>query len=105
MYDRERSTTSSPGPKEPPMTDTAIAAVAQYDVPVIMPDITVESSGQPAVPDEAIFELTDLSVYYGTFRAVRNVDMTINKHKITAFIGPSGCGKTTVLRCFNRMND
>ena len=58
-----------------------------------------------AVADEAIFELSDLSVYYGTFRAVRNVDMTINKHKITAFIGPSGCGKTTVLRCFNRMND
>ena len=84
------------------MTDTA---VAQYDVPVIMPDITVEPSSEMALPDEAIFELTDLSVYYGTFRAVRNVDMTINKHKITAFIGPSGCGKTTVLRCFNRMND
>jgi len=84
------------------MTDTA---VAQYDVPVIMPDITVEPSSEMALPDEAIFELTDLSVYYGAFRAVRNVDMTINKHKITAFIGPSGCGKTTVLRCFNRMND
>ncbi|MEO5838124.1 MAG: phosphate ABC transporter ATP-binding protein PstB [Acidimicrobiales bacterium] len=70
-----------------------------------MPDITVEPSSEMATPDEAIFQLTDLSVYYGAFRAVRNVDMTINKHKITAFIGPSGCGKTTVLRCFNRMND
>ncbi|MEO8695096.1 MAG: phosphate ABC transporter ATP-binding protein PstB [Acidimicrobiales bacterium] len=70
-----------------------------------MPDITVEPSSEMAVPDEAIFQLADVSVYYGTFRAVRNVDMTINKHKITAFIGPSGCGKTTVLRCFNRMND
>jgi phosphate transport system ATP-binding protein len=102
MPDHDLSTTSTSGRKEPPMTDTA---VAQYDVPVIMPDITVVPSSEMALPDEAIFELTDLSVYYGTFRAVRNVDMTINKHKITAFIGPSGCGKTTVLRCFNRMND
>src|SRR5687767_7669917 len=105
MHDREISTTKNSGPKEPPMTDTAVAAVAQYDVPVIMPDITVEPSGDIAVPDEAVFQLNDVSVYYGAFRAVRNVDMTINKHKITAFIGPSGCGKTTVLRCFNRMND
>jgi phosphate transport system ATP-binding protein len=53
----------------------------------------------------AVFQTIDLSVYYGTFRAVRNVDLTIAKNEITAFIGPSGCGKTTVLRCFNRMND
>ena len=84
------------------MTDTA---VAQYDAPVIMPDITVEPSSEMTFDDEVIFQLSDLSVYYGSFRAVRNVDMQINKHKITAFIGPSGCGKTTVLRCFNRMND
>jgi phosphate transport system ATP-binding protein len=84
------------------MTDTA---VAQYDEPLIMPDITVEPSGEMTVDDEVIFQLFDVSVYYGTFRAVRNVDMAIGKHKITAFIGPSGCGKTTVLRCFNRMND
>ena len=44
-------------------------------------------------------------MYYGDFRAVRDVDLTIRQHEITAFIGPSGCGKTTVLRCFNRMND
>ena len=44
-------------------------------------------------------------VYYGAFRAVRDVDLQIRQHEITAFIGPSGCGKTTVLRCFNRMND
>src|SRR4029078_3513809 len=102
MRDHELSTTSNPGPKEPPMTDTA---VAQYDAPLIMPDITVEPSSDMTSDDEVIFQLSDLSVYYGSFRAVRNVDMQINKHKITAFIGPSGCGKTTVLRCFNRMND
>ncbi len=53
----------------------------------------------------AVFDLEDLSVYYGSFRAIRNVDMTVCQKQITAFIGPSGCGKTTLLRCFNRMND
>jgi phosphate transport system ATP-binding protein len=44
-------------------------------------------------------------VFYSHFRAVRDVNLTIRKNEITAFIGPSGCGKTTVLRCLNRMND
>jgi phosphate transport system ATP-binding protein len=44
-------------------------------------------------------------VYYGDFRAVREVTLPIYKNQITALIGPSGCGKTTVLRCLNRMND
>ena len=52
-----------------------------------------------------VFDLNDLEVYYGTFRAVRGVTMEIYKNEITAFIGPSGCGKTTVLRSFNRMHD
>jgi phosphate transport system ATP-binding protein len=53
----------------------------------------------------AVFELRDLEVHYGSFRAVREVNLLLRKHEITAFIGPSGCGKTTVLRCLNRMND
>jgi phosphate transport system ATP-binding protein len=57
-------------------------------------------------PDgDTVFDLNDLEVYYGTFRAVRGVTMKILKNEITAFIGPSGCGKTTVLRSFNRMHD
>jgi phosphate transport system ATP-binding protein len=52
-----------------------------------------------------VFTTRDLSVYYGAFRAVREVNLSIRKNEITAFIGPSGCGKSTVLRCFNRMND
>jgi phosphate transport system ATP-binding protein len=59
-----------------------------------------------AEPDgEVVFDVTGLSVYYGDFRAVRDVDIQVHAGEITAFIGPSGCGKTTVLRCFNRMND
>jgi phosphate transport system ATP-binding protein len=52
-----------------------------------------------------VFEISDLSSYYGDFRAVREVTLDVRQHEITAFIGPSGCGKSTVLRCFNRMND
>ena len=54
---------------------------------------------------ELVFELQDLSVYYDSFRAVRDIELAIQKQRITALIGPSGCGKTTVLRCLNRMND
>src|SRR5262245_51591371 len=49
-------------------------------------------------------EARNISVYYGSKMAVRDVSMTIARNKITAFIGPSGCGKSTVLRVFNRMN-
>ena len=54
---------------------------------------------------ETIFDIDDLSVYYGNFRAVRNVTLDVGRNYITALIGPSGCGKTTLLRCLNRMND
>ncbi|MDQ3619270.1 MAG: phosphate ABC transporter ATP-binding protein PstB [Actinomycetota bacterium] len=57
------------------------------------------ASGDP------VFEVADLAVYYGPFRAIRDVSMSIAQNQITALIGPSGCGKTTMLRCFNRMND
>jgi phosphate transport system ATP-binding protein len=50
-------------------------------------------------------ELHDTHIYYGAFRAVKGVNLNIERNKITAFIGPSGCGKSTVLRSLNRMND
>jgi phosphate transport system ATP-binding protein len=62
----------------------------------------------PAISDanrETIIELRNVSCYYGSFRAVRNVDIKIQKNAITALIGPSGCGKSTLLRTINRMND
>jgi phosphate transport system ATP-binding protein len=55
--------------------------------------------------EETVFDVQNLSVFYGEFRAVRNVTLAVSKNNITALIGPSGCGKTTVIRCFNRMND
>jgi phosphate transport system ATP-binding protein len=55
--------------------------------------------------DTVVLSTKDLSVFYGDFRAVRDVSLYVKRGEITAFIGPSGCGKSTVLRCFNRMND
>jgi phosphate transport system ATP-binding protein len=55
--------------------------------------------------EDVVFDLDGVSVYYGDFRAVREVTLPVFQNEITALIGPSGCGKTTVLRCFNRMND
>lgn len=46
-----------------------------------------------------------LYVYYGDFLALKDIELDIKRHGITALIGPSGCGKSTLLRCFNRMND
>jgi len=50
-------------------------------------------------------EVSDLNVYYGAFRAVEGVTLTVEPRSITAFIGPSGCGKSTVLRTLNRMHE
>lgn len=55
--------------------------------------------------DDYAVLLRNVNVYYGTYQAVRDVTIPIERGKITAFIGPSGCGKSTVLRVINRMND
>jgi phosphate transport system ATP-binding protein len=52
-----------------------------------------------------ILATRSVSIYYGSFRAVTDVSLTIHENEITAFIGSSGSGKSTVLRAFNRMND
>jgi phosphate transport system ATP-binding protein len=74
---------------------------------VSMTDTAAEATGDTTgrVEHPVVFDVDDLSVYYGNHLAVRNVSMQIRRQEITAFIGPSGCGKTTALRCFNRMND
>ncbi len=91
--------TASP---EAPVLDTPTDGVAPA-----MPSIHVSTDGRgpAAVPTEPVIQLQDLSCYYGSFRAVRNVDLEFQKQRITALIGPSGCGKSTLLRTINRMND
>jgi phosphate transport system ATP-binding protein len=74
---------------------------------VTTPQVT-EATPTEAVlpgPEATVFDAESVSIYYGTFKAVTNVSLSIYQNEITAFIGPSGCGKTTVLRTLNRMND
>jgi phosphate transport system ATP-binding protein len=54
---------------------------------------------------EPVFDVNDVSIFYGPKRAVQHVSLQIYRSMATAIIGPSGCGKTTFLRCLNRMND
>jgi phosphate transport system ATP-binding protein len=73
-------------------------------IPSLLPEVE-EPEGEEIEEREPVFDLSSLSVYYGDFRAVHDVTLSVYKKNITALIGPSGCGKTTVLRCLNRMND
>ena len=50
-------------------------------------------------------EARNANLWYGEKQALKNINLGIEPHTVTAFIGPSGCGKSTLLRCFNRMND
>ena len=90
---------------------TRVSADDTSDIEVVEPD-THEDEVARDVPvedeptaEELVFDASELSVYYGDFRAVRDVNMKVRQNEITALIGPSGCGKSTVLRSFNRMND
>ena len=80
-------------------TDVGIPATGNE-----VPD-TPAPEEEPERERELVFELRDLEVKYSGHTAVREVDLDIAAHEITAFIGPSGCGKSTVLRSLNRMND
>ncbi len=77
----------------------------------VSPGVTVTPSASadtsrvlPAEPTPVI-ECEGVNIYYGSFRAVTDVNLAFGRNEITALIGPSGCGKSTVLRSLNRMND
>src|SRR2546430_9914112 len=74
----------------------------------VIPKLEVPERTEAAMdraPSAHVFNTKNVSIYYGSFRAVTDVSLTIYENEITAFIGPSGCGKTTVLRTLNRLND
>jgi len=73
-----------------------VTATAPEEMTVAM-DTTNGNSG--------LISVSDLSLYYGDFKALKGINIGIDAHAITALIGPSGCGKSTFLRCLNRMND
>jgi phosphate transport system ATP-binding protein len=76
-------------------------------VNVLRPQTDVETAARESEPlsGPPIFEVRNVSIFYGAFKAVTDVTMSIYENEITAFIGSSGSGKSTVLRAFNRMND
>lgn len=55
--------------------------------------------------EDQILSIKNLSAYFGSFQAVKNVNMKVYKNTITAVMGPSGCGKTTLIRCINRLHE
>jgi len=65
----------------------------------------MENNESQTISSENKMEARNLSVHYGKFRALADININIQANKITAIIGPSGCGKSTLLRSFNRMND
>ena len=85
------------------MTDEAPRLIER---PVAASDPSA-APGTPSVAatNDVVFRSEDVNVYYGSFRAVRDVTFDVPRNQIMALIGPSGCGKSTVLRCYNRMND
>jgi phosphate transport system ATP-binding protein len=86
--------------------DQTTAAQPTVDVPAtIGPAERVIEPTVVAEPAPVVFDVRDLNVYYGAFRAIRDANLQIHRNEVTAFIGPSGCGKSTMLRCFDRMND
>lgn len=60
----------------------------------------IETNANPG-----IMTVRNLNLWYGTHQALKDINMNIEEHKITALIGPSGCGKSTFMRSLNRMND
>jgi phosphate transport system ATP-binding protein len=72
------------------------------------PTSTTTNTTTPAPPPpgrEEKIRAIDLDLHYGTFQALKRVNISIRPRSITAIIGPSGCGKSTLLRCFNRINE
>jgi phosphate transport system ATP-binding protein len=88
-------TATAPDPTDAPTDGTA---------PSVRIATSASGSATPATV-APIISLKDVSFWYGSFRAVKDISIDVPTHRITALIGPSGCGKSTLLRTVNRMND
>ncbi|NMT62511.1 phosphate ABC transporter ATP-binding protein PstB [Marinobacter orientalis] len=81
---------------------------AEIPVPQDKPEDTIieegKTVGKPFASDPK-FQLRNVSVSYGSDRAIKDISLDIGRNEVISFIGPSGCGKSTFLRCLNRMND
>jgi phosphate transport system ATP-binding protein len=100
------STLTEPRPADPPTAPAAPTAAPAISVRVQSqaPATQVDGQEQPAAAEPAV-DLRNVSVYYGSFRAVKDITFEVPANAITSLIGPSGSGKSTLLRAVNRMND
>jgi len=62
-------------------------------------------AAEAPIMEMPMVEIEKVSLWYGQKQALKDISMSVPKHRVTAYIGPSGCGKSTLLRCLNRMND
>jgi len=92
---------------DPPAAQTPNAPATSGGQPSAQADgaPTTAAPGGTAAAASGQIEVVGLSAYYGAFRAVRDVSMTVRPNAVTAIIGPSGCGKSTFLRSLNRMHE
>jgi phosphate transport system ATP-binding protein len=79
--------------------------VVEQTVSTNLPRLQTRVERPSATPGTTIFDVRNVSIWYGSFKAVTDVTLPIYEHEVTAFIGSSGSGKSTVLRALNRMND
>jgi phosphate transport system ATP-binding protein len=79
--------------------------VVEQKISTNLPRLETTIKAPVTTPGTTIFDVRNVSIWYGTFKAVTDVSLPIYENEVTAFIGSSGSGKSTVLRAFNRMND
>ena len=103
---RARARHPTPSDRRAAASDPGSARMAHHRSLCCRPPIAASSAPEPT--DAAMsgrIETAGLNVYYGAFRAIRDITLTVKPHAITAIIGPSGCGKSTFLRTLNRMHE
>jgi phosphate transport system ATP-binding protein len=96
MSDQQDTQSSDPG--DPPEVTSAKPATR-------LAELASGHESNPAEGRETVFQLDKVTISYSGKPAIRDVDLSVHRNLVTAFIGPSGCGKTTLLRSLNRMND
>jgi phosphate ABC transporter, ATP-binding protein len=87
------------------LSNDELTFVDRLTVNVTETATTATAAHRASVAGPVVLDLANVSVFYGSYEAVRQTTMSIARNQITAMIGPSGCGKSTILRSLNRMND
>src|SRR4030066_296282 len=86
-----------------PQTHKMVNPMTMLETPT--PSVAAQGTVPTTGTDQPKAEARNLNFYYGSFQALKNINLRLADKRVTALIGPSGCGKSTFLRCFNRMHD